>query len=112
MPMPGVLIFLQPIAGLVRDFRGLYTSETFPNSSLSEAKSATAEKHDTGKQKGLLLTIKRVVPIIKSIHLEETRKFYTEFLGFDLVMDMGWIITFASPSNPTAQISFTREKKV
>ena len=25
--------------------------------------------------------------------------------GLRAVMDMGWIVTFASPSNPTAQIS-------
>lgn len=34
--------------------------------------------------------------------------FYTEFLGLDLAMDMGWILTFVSPSNPTAQITLLR----
>src|SRR5690606_16376834 len=32
-------------------------------------------------------------------------KFYQEFLGMDLVMDLGWILTFAAPENPTAQIN-------
>jgi uncharacterized glyoxalase superfamily protein PhnB len=37
--------------------------------------------------------------------MAESREFYTKFLGFDVAMDMEWIVTLASPSNPTAQIS-------
>ena len=51
------------------------------------------------------MSIKRVVPDIVSQRMDESRKFYTEFLGFDVAMDMGWVLTFASPSNPTAQIT-------
>jgi catechol 2,3-dioxygenase-like lactoylglutathione lyase family enzyme len=51
------------------------------------------------------VSIKRVVPDIISQRMDESRKFYTEFLGFDVAMDMGWVLTFASPSNPTAQIT-------
>lgn len=51
------------------------------------------------------MTIRRVVPNIASDRLEESRRFYTDFLGFQVAMDMGWIVTLASPSNPTAQIS-------
>jgi catechol 2,3-dioxygenase-like lactoylglutathione lyase family enzyme len=40
--------------------------------------------------------------------MDESRKFYTEFLGFDVAMDMGWVLTFASPSNPTAQITLVQ----
>ena len=40
--------------------------------------------------------------------MDESRKFYTEFLGLDVAMDMGWIVTLVSPSNPTAQISLLR----
>jgi len=54
------------------------------------------------------MSIKRVVPDIVSERIDESRKFYTEFLGFDLAMDMGWVLTFASPSNPTAQITLVR----
>jgi catechol 2,3-dioxygenase-like lactoylglutathione lyase family enzyme len=54
------------------------------------------------------MSIKRVVPDIISERINESRKFYTEFLGFDVVMDMGWVLTFASPSNPTAQITVVR----
>jgi hypothetical protein len=51
------------------------------------------------------MSIERVVPDIMSQRMDESRKFYTEFLGFDVAMDMGWVLTFASPQNPTAQIT-------
>lgn len=51
------------------------------------------------------MNIRRVVPNIPSERMEESRKFYTELLGFQVAMDMGWIVTLVSPSNPTAQIS-------
>lgn len=54
------------------------------------------------------MSIRRVVPDITSERIDESRKFYTEFLGLTLAMDMGWILTFVSPSNPTAQITLLR----
>src|SRR4029450_13330284 len=51
------------------------------------------------------MSIKRVVPDVMSERMDESRKFYTEFLGFDVAMDMGWVLTFASPQNPTGQIT-------
>lgn len=45
------------------------------------------------------------MPNVKSDAFEQNRKFYGDFLGFNIGMDLGWIITFVSPSNPTAQIS-------
>ena len=36
-------------------------------------------------------------------------RFYGEVLGLEVVMDMGWIVTFADPGNPAAQISLMRE---
>ena len=55
------------------------------------------------------MSIKRVVPDIMSEKMDESRKFYTEFLGFDLAMDMGWVLTFVSPANPTAQTTVVRK---
>ena len=55
------------------------------------------------------MTIRRVVPDIKSQHLAESRTFYVDFLGFELAMDMGFVMTFVSPSNPTAQISVVHD---
>jgi Glyoxalase/Bleomycin resistance protein/Dioxygenase superfamily len=54
------------------------------------------------------MKIKRVVPDIKSDLIEESRDFYAGFLGFQIGMDMGWVITFVSRSNPTAQVTVMR----
>lgn len=51
------------------------------------------------------MSIKRVVPDITTERMDESRKFYTEFLGLNIAMDMGWVVTLVSPSNPTAQIT-------
>lgn len=51
------------------------------------------------------MNIKRIVPDITSERMDESRKFYAEFLGLQLAMDMGWILTFVSSGNPTAQIT-------
>ena len=55
------------------------------------------------------MTIGRVVPNIASDQPGACRDFYAGLLGFQVAMDMGWIMTFVSPSNPTAQISIVRE---
>jgi len=55
-------------------------------------------------------TIKRVVPDIKSKRMDENRSFYVDFLGLKLGMDLGFVMTFISPSNPTAQISVVRDE--
>jgi catechol 2,3-dioxygenase-like lactoylglutathione lyase family enzyme len=54
------------------------------------------------------MSIRRVMPDIRSDRFDECRTFYVELLGFEVAMDMGWIMTFVSPSNPTAQISVLR----
>ena len=53
------------------------------------------------------MSIRRVVPNLKSPDMDGSRTFYGEFLGMNLVMDLGWIVTYASPTNPTAQISIS-----
>jgi catechol 2,3-dioxygenase-like lactoylglutathione lyase family enzyme len=56
------------------------------------------------------MTIRRVMPDIRSEAMEESRDFY-RLLGFEEVMNQGWIITLASPSNPTAQVTFMSRDK-
>ncbi len=41
--------------------------------------------------------------------MEQSREFYAGFLGFHVGMDLGWVTTFVSPSNPTAQITVVRD---
>jgi catechol 2,3-dioxygenase-like lactoylglutathione lyase family enzyme len=55
------------------------------------------------------MTIRRIVPDIKSERFDDSRAFYVDFLGLKVGMDLGWIVTFVSPSNPTAQISVMRD---
>jgi catechol 2,3-dioxygenase-like lactoylglutathione lyase family enzyme len=50
-------------------------------------------------------TIARAVPNIRSDQPAETRDFFTDLLGFDVVMDLGWVVTIASPTNPSAQVT-------
>src|ERR1044071_8097493 len=57
------------------------------------------------------IAIRRVVPNIPSTDMEKTKNFYSGFLGFDLAMDMGWIMTFVSPDNGTAQVSVVKTKE-
>jgi catechol 2,3-dioxygenase-like lactoylglutathione lyase family enzyme len=55
------------------------------------------------------MSIRRVVPDITCNRIHESRKFYTEVLDFDVPMDMDWVVTLVSPSNPTAQITLVQE---
>jgi len=54
------------------------------------------------------MSISRVVPDIQSEDLDASREFYVGLLGFTVTMDMGWIMTFASPTHPTAQLTVLR----
>lgn len=55
------------------------------------------------------MTVRRVVPNFRSDDPAGCRDFYEGVLGLALSMDMGWIATFVSPSNPTAQVTLIRE---
>ncbi|MEU6357105.1 VOC family protein [Streptomyces sp. NPDC047072] len=50
------------------------------------------------------MTVRRVMPVIQSEAAKESREFYG-LLGLEEVMNLGWIMTLASPSHPTAQVS-------
>jgi catechol 2,3-dioxygenase-like lactoylglutathione lyase family enzyme len=54
------------------------------------------------------MSVIRVVPDIHSEHLDESREFYVGLLGFTVAMDMGWIMTLASPTHPAAQLTVMR----
>ena len=51
------------------------------------------------------MTIERTVPNIGSDRPAETRDFFVDLLGFEVAMDMGWVVTVASPTNPSAQVT-------
>ncbi|RCV53309.1 VOC family protein [Marinitenerispora sediminis] len=51
------------------------------------------------------MSVRRAMPDIRSDAMEESRDFYG-LLGFEEVMNLGWVMTVASSSNPTAQVTF------
>jgi catechol 2,3-dioxygenase-like lactoylglutathione lyase family enzyme len=51
------------------------------------------------------VTIDRAVPNIKSERPSETRDFFTDLLGFEVAMDLGWVVTLTSPTNPSVQVT-------
>jgi catechol 2,3-dioxygenase-like lactoylglutathione lyase family enzyme len=53
------------------------------------------------------MTVRRVVPDVRvesAAALADGRAFY-ERLGLVVAMDLGWVVTMASPDNPTAQVT-------
>ena len=51
------------------------------------------------------MRIRRVVPDLHAENPAASREFYEQVLGLELAMDLGWILTFTAPGNPSAQIS-------
>jgi predicted enzyme related to lactoylglutathione lyase len=51
------------------------------------------------------MTVRRIVPDLHGENPVESRSFYEGVIGLELGMEMGWIATFVSPSNPTAQVT-------
>jgi predicted enzyme related to lactoylglutathione lyase len=50
-----------------------------------------------------------VVPDFQANDPAASTEFYAEVLGLEVAMNHGWIITFAAPDNPAAQISLIRQ---
>jgi catechol 2,3-dioxygenase-like lactoylglutathione lyase family enzyme len=51
------------------------------------------------------MTVRRVVPDLHGERPIESRAFYEDVIGLELRMDRGWIATFVSPANETAQVT-------
>ena len=47
------------------------------------------------------------MPNIKSDRPVETREFFVDLLGFELTMDLDWVMIVASPTNRSAQVIIT-----
>jgi uncharacterized glyoxalase superfamily protein PhnB len=56
------------------------------------------------------MSIRRIMPDFQSEAMEDSRDFYGR-LGLEEVMNLGWVMTLASPSNPTAQVTFMSHDK-
>jgi catechol 2,3-dioxygenase-like lactoylglutathione lyase family enzyme len=51
------------------------------------------------------MTASRAVPNIRSDRPADTRDFFVKLLGFEVAMDLGWVVTVTSPANPSAQVN-------
>jgi uncharacterized glyoxalase superfamily protein PhnB len=49
--------------------------------------------------------ISRAVPNLRSERPNETRDFFVRLLGFEPAMTLDWVVTVASPDNPSAQVT-------
>ncbi|MFF3582864.1 VOC family protein [Streptomyces mirabilis] len=56
------------------------------------------------------MAVRRVVPNVRSEVVQESREFYG-LLGFEEVMNHGWIVTLAAPAHPAAQVSLMTSDK-
>jgi uncharacterized glyoxalase superfamily protein PhnB len=52
-----------------------------------------------------MVDISRAVPNIRSERPAETRDFFVQLLGFEVAMDIEWVVTLASPTNPSVQLN-------
>lgn len=50
------------------------------------------------------MSVKRVVPDITSTRFPESKAFYRDVLGFEIGMDLGWIVGLVSPAERLAQV--------
>ena len=55
------------------------------------------------------MKVKRIVANIETPDVTAARGFYGELLGLDLLMDHGWIATYASRAAMSVQISFASQ---
>jgi catechol 2,3-dioxygenase-like lactoylglutathione lyase family enzyme len=51
------------------------------------------------------VAVRRIVPDISSEAPGESVSFYVDVLGLEVAMDLGWVVTFAAPDSPNAQIT-------
>ena len=55
------------------------------------------------------MIVKRIVANVAATEVARARSFYVDILGLDVVMDQGWIVTFAAPTSMLPQISVAAE---
>jgi predicted enzyme related to lactoylglutathione lyase len=53
--------------------------------------------------------VRRIVPDFPAEEPTAGTRFYAEVLGLEVAMDQGWIVTYAAPDNPSAQLSVMRD---
>jgi lactoylglutathione lyase len=55
------------------------------------------------------MTVRRIVANVATANPRDAEGFYGELLGLEVVMDHGWIVTFADVGTAAPQVSFASE---
>lgn len=55
------------------------------------------------------MKVKRIVSNTQTSDLKKAAEFYSDILGLDLLMDLGWFQTYGSDTKMTVQLSFGTE---
>lgn len=55
------------------------------------------------------MKVKRIVANISAPDVAAAQAFYSEVLGLDILMDLGWIATYGSDERARVQVSFMSE---
>jgi catechol 2,3-dioxygenase-like lactoylglutathione lyase family enzyme len=55
------------------------------------------------------MIVKRIITNIATSDVSKARRFYADILGLEVVMDSGWIVTFASRAKMAPQLSVATE---
>ena len=55
------------------------------------------------------MAVNRIVPNVRTEHIDAPRAFYADLLGMTEAMDHGWIVTFVGSGTAKPQISFAIE---
>jgi catechol 2,3-dioxygenase-like lactoylglutathione lyase family enzyme len=55
------------------------------------------------------MIVKRIVTNFAATDVSKARRFYADILGLEVVMDHGWIVTFASPAQMAPQVNVATE---
>jgi catechol 2,3-dioxygenase-like lactoylglutathione lyase family enzyme len=64
---------------------------------------------DSITSKNAIMIVKRIVANFSADDVSRAKQFYAEVLGLSVVMDLGWIATFESPSSVAPQVSIATE---
>lgn len=57
------------------------------------------------------MSIHRAVPDLTSTDLARSRAFYGDLLGFEVGMDLGWVVNLVSPAQPNVQVIVLTEDR-
>src|SRR4029434_5983863 len=83
--------------------RQLHPPDRFARRRIRNLAEPVARQGRLGYNSGV--TVNRTVPNIRSDRPTETRDFFVDLLGFEVAMDLGWVMTVASPTNPSVQVN-------